>query len=72
MFSAIVKIYGNNVRNGRKTFEEVPSNISDKVREYILTLDPNFFDSDEEPVIEPIDEGNTHQDSTDSVSDSEE
>lgn len=46
--SAIVKIYGNYVLKGKKNFDEVPSSIADKVREYILGIDPNFFD----PVVE--------------------
>lgn len=58
MFSAIVKIYGNNVMNGRKSFEEVPAKISEDVRAYILTENPTFFDvPEEEPVEEaPVEE----------------
>lgn len=58
MFSAIVKIYGNNVINGRKTFEEVPSKIADDVREYILTQKPDFFDIAGE-TDEPVEEKET-------------
>ena len=53
MFSAIVKIYGNNVMNGRKSFDEVPAKIKEEVREYILSEKPNFFDVPEE---EPVEE----------------
>lgn len=57
MFSAIAKIYGNNVMNGRKSFEEVPAKIKEEVREYILSEKPNFFDvPEEEPVEAPVEE----------------
>lgn len=51
-FSAIVKIYGNNVMNGRKTFDEVPTKISEDVRDYILSVNPTFFDEPEEIPVE--------------------
>ena len=56
MFSAIVKIYGNNVINGRKTFEEVPAKISEDVRDYILSINPTFFDVPEETPVEEVPE----------------
>ena len=52
MFSAIAKIYGNNVMNKRKTMEEVPTKISEEVREYILSVNPTFFDVLEETPVE--------------------
>lgn len=61
MFSAIAKIYGNNVMNGRKSFEEVPEKISEEVREYILSEKPNFFDVPKEPIEEEVSE-DTHAD----------
>ena len=54
--SAIVKIYGNNVLRGKKSFDEVPDKIKNEVKEYILSVDPNFFDVPEEPVEEPTEE----------------
>ena len=50
--SAIVKIYGNNVIRGRKSFDDVPENIKDNVKAYILSIDPEFFGTEEEPTPE--------------------
>lgn len=50
-FSAIERIYGNNVRNGKKTLDEVPEKIRENVKAYVLSVDPTFFDV-EEPVEE--------------------
>ena len=49
MFSAIVKLYGNNVLNKRKTMEEVPAKISAEVKAYVLSENPSFFDEEESP-----------------------
>lgn len=61
--SAIVKIYGNNVLRGKKSFDEVPDKIKDEVKEYILSIDPEFFGTEEdntpeEPEQPSEDEGN--------------
>lgn len=53
---AIVKIYGNHVLNGTRKFKDVPVSIADEVREYILSVDPDFFDPDEEPIEENLSE----------------
>lgn len=50
--SAIVKIYGNNVLRGRKSFDDVPESIKDDVKAYILSVDPEFFGTEEEPTPE--------------------
>lgn len=47
-FSAIERIYGNNVLNGRKTIDEVPEKIRENVKAYVLSVDPTFFDVAEE------------------------
>ena len=44
--SAIAKIYGKNVLSSKKSFEDVPDSIKDDVKEYILSVDPHFFDED--------------------------
>lgn len=61
MFSAIARIYGNNVMNGRKSFEEVPAKISEEVREYILSEKPNFFDVEEPAPSTPVVEGEAEE-----------
>lgn len=43
MVKAIVKIYGNHIIRGTKLFEEVPENIKQEVKDYILSIDPTFF-----------------------------
>lgn len=54
--SALAKIYGKHVLAGKKSIDEVPETIRDEVREYVLSIDPNFFDVPEEPIEEPIEE----------------
>ena len=54
--SALAKIYGKHVLAGKKSIDEVPKTIRDEVREYVLSIDPNFFDVPEEPVEEPTEE----------------
>ena len=54
--SALAKIYGKHVLAGKKSIDEVPETIRDEVREYVLSIDPNFFDVPEEPVEEPTEE----------------
>ena len=54
--SALAKIYGKHVLSGKKSIDEVPETIRDEVREYVLSIDPNFFDVPEEPVEEPTEE----------------
>lgn len=46
--SAIVKIYGNNVLRGKKSFDEVPDKAKNEVKEYILSIDPEFFGTEED------------------------
>ena len=48
--SALAKIYGKHVLAGKKSIDEVPETIRDEVKEYVLSIDPNFFDVPEEPV----------------------
>ena len=48
--SALARIYGKYVLAGKKSIDEVPETIRDEVREYVLSIDPNFFDVPEEPV----------------------
>lgn len=43
MVKAIVKIYGNHIIKGTKMFEEVPENIKQEVKDYILSIDLTFF-----------------------------
>lgn len=43
MVKAIVKIYGNHIIKGTKLFEDVPENIKQEVKDYILSIDPTFF-----------------------------
>lgn len=43
MVKAIIKIYGNHIIKGTKLFEEVPENIKQEVKDYILSIDPTFF-----------------------------
>lgn len=47
MFSAIVKLYGNNVLNKRKDMKEVPAKISAEVKAYVLSENPSFFDEED-------------------------
>ena len=54
--SALAKIYGKHVLAGKKSIDEVPETIRDEVREYVLSIDPNFCDVPEEPIEEPIEE----------------
>ena len=54
--SALAKIYGKHVLAGKKSIDEVPETIRDEVREYVLSVYPNFFDVPEEPVEEPTEE----------------
>ena len=54
--SALAKIYGKHVLAGKKSIDEVPETIRDEVREYVLSIDPNFFGVPEEPVEEPTEE----------------
>lgn len=54
--SALAKIYGKHVLAGKKSIDEVPETIRDEVREYVLSIDPNFFDVPEEPIEEPVEE----------------
>ena len=54
--SALAKIYGKHVLAGKKSIDEVPETIRDEVREYVLSIDPNFFDVPEGPVEEPVEE----------------
>lgn len=62
--SAIVKIYGKNVLSGKKSFEDVPDSIKDDVKEYILSVDPHFFDEDTSSENTPPE--NTSNDTTES------
>ena len=54
--SALARIYGKHVLSGKKSIDEVPETIREEVKEYVLSVDPNFFDVPEEPVVEPTDE----------------
>lgn len=54
--SALAKIYGKHVLSGKKSIDEVPETIREEVKEYVLSIDPNFFDAPEETVEEPVDE----------------
>lgn len=55
MFTAIVRIYGNHIIKGTKLFEEVPENIKDDVKEYVLSLDPTFFAGNDENTPKDLD-----------------
>lgn len=57
--SALAKIYGKHVLSGKKTIDEVPETIKEEVREYVLSIDPNFFDVPEEPTVETPEENPT-------------
>ena len=50
--SALAKIYGKHVLSGKKSLDEVPETIREKVKEYILSVDPHFFDVSEDTVEE--------------------
>lgn len=54
--SALAKIYGKHVLSGKKSIDEVPETIREEVKEYVLSVDPNFFDVPEEPIEEPVEE----------------
>ena len=59
--SALAKIYGKHVLAGKKSIDEIPETIRDEVREYVLSIDPNFFDVPEEPVEETPEEEPTEE-----------
>ena len=44
--SALAKIYGKHVLSGKKSFDDVPESLKEEVREYILSVNPHFFDTD--------------------------
>lgn len=50
--SALAKIYGKHVLSGKKSLDEVPETIREEVKEYVLSVDPHFFDVSEDTVEE--------------------
>ena len=64
-FSAIERIYGNNVLQRKKTLDEVPEKIRENVKSYVLSEDPSFFDVVEDtPVEEEVDSTDKKHDRT--------